>query len=90
MISEESWTALARKKERDWWSIDLESEEKELEVRCPWTVTKGDSMDPEGEVNHTVRRRNAIEGEEMLVKLKEHEMEVELEVDAGVPQSKEC
>ena len=35
-----------------------------------------------------VRRRNAIEGEELLVKLKEHEMEVELEVDAGVPQAK--
>ena len=52
VISEESWTALARKKERDWWSIDLEGEVEELEVGCPWTVTKGASMDPEGEMNH--------------------------------------
>ena len=25
-MCESSWTALARRKERDWWSIDLESE----------------------------------------------------------------
>ena len=41
-----SWTALAKEKERDWWSIDLQGEVEELEVGCPWTVTKGDSMDP--------------------------------------------
>ena len=34
-----------------------------------------------------VRPRSAIDGEEMLVKLKEHEMEVEMEVDAGVPRA---
>ena len=31
-ISEECWTALAKEKERDWWSIDLEGEVEELEV----------------------------------------------------------
>ena len=46
--SEASWTALAKDKARDWWSIDLEGEVEEPEVGCPWTVTKGDSMDPEG------------------------------------------
>ena len=40
--SEAPWTAQAKEKERDWWSIDLEGEVKELEVGCPWTVTKGD------------------------------------------------
>ena len=35
----------SKEKERDWWSIDLEGEVEELEVGCPWTVTKGDSMD---------------------------------------------
>ena len=39
-MSEASCTALAKEKERDWWSIDLESEVEELEVGCPWTVTK--------------------------------------------------
>ena len=48
-MSEASWTALAKEKERDGWSIDLESEVEELEVGCPWKVTKGDSMD---EMNH--------------------------------------
>ena len=31
-MSESSWTALARGKERDWWSIDLEGEVEKLEV----------------------------------------------------------
>ena len=52
VISEASWTALAKEKGRDWWSIDLEGEVEELEVECPWTTTKGDSMDPEGKMNH--------------------------------------
>ena len=34
-ISGESWTAPAKEKERDWWSIDLEGEVEELEVGCP-------------------------------------------------------
>ena len=43
---------LAKENERDWWSIDLEGGVEGLGVGCPWTVTKGDSMDPEGEMNH--------------------------------------
>ena len=32
-MSESSWTALAKGKERDWWSIDLEGEVEKLEGR---------------------------------------------------------
>ena len=46
--SESSWTALAKKKERDWWSVDLEGEVEKLEARSPWSVTDGDSVDPNG------------------------------------------
>ena len=38
-ISEESWTALAKEKERNWWSIDFGGEVEELEVGGPWTFT---------------------------------------------------
>ena len=39
-ISEESWTACAIEKERDYWcSIDLAGEVEELEVGGPWTST---------------------------------------------------
>ena len=31
-ISESSWTSLAKEKERDWWSVDLEGEMEKLEV----------------------------------------------------------
>ena len=31
-LSEYSWTALAKSKERGWWSIDLEGEMEKLEV----------------------------------------------------------
>ena len=87
--SEASWTAPAKAKERDWWSIDLEGEEPE--VGCPWTVNKGDSMDPEGEINHqSDGKKAAIEEEENLGTLKEDKMEVEMEVDAGVFTSREC
>ena len=86
--SESYWTAQAKGKERDWWSIDLEGEVEELEEGCPWTVTKGDSMDPEGEMNHkSDGKRAAIEEEENWGILKEDKMEVEMEVDAGVPQA---
>ena len=61
---------------------------EELEVECSWTVAKGDSMDPEGEMNHQSDcKKGAIEEEANLGKLKEDEMEVEMEVDAGVPQA---
>ena len=32
-MSESSWTALAKGKERDWWSIDLECEMEEEGLR---------------------------------------------------------
>ena len=87
-IPEAPWTALAKDKERYWWSIDLEGEMEKLEVGCPWTVTKGDSMDPAGEMNHQPDgKKAAIEEEKHLGKLKDDEMEVEMEVDAGVPQA---
>ena len=34
-MSESSWTALAKGKERDWWSIDLEGDVEKLEVLGP-------------------------------------------------------
>ena len=34
--SESFWTALAKEKERDWWSVDLEGEVEKLEVSDPW------------------------------------------------------
>ena len=52
-ISEESWTAFAIEKERDYWcSTDLAGEVEELEVGGPWTLPEGNSMDPDEEVYH--------------------------------------
>ena len=51
-MSESFWTALAKEKERYWWSIDLEGEMGKLEVRGPWSVTEGDTVEPKGEVGH--------------------------------------
>ena len=62
-MSESSWTALAKEKERDWWSIDLEGE-VELEEGGLWTVTRGDSMDPEGELSHRSDRKKAAKEEQ--------------------------
>ena len=57
---------------RDWWSIDLEGEVEEVEEGCPWMVTKGDSKDPEGEMNHqSDGKKAATEEEENLGILKE-------------------
>ena len=87
-ISEASWIALVKAKGRDWWSIDLEGEVEELEVGCPWTVTKGNSVDPEREMNdQSDGKKTAIEEEQNWGKLKEGEMEVEMEVEAGVAQA---
>ena len=87
-MSEASCTALAKEKERDWWSIDLESEVEELEVGCPWTVTKGDSMDPGGRrTTSQMAKRLQLKNKKIWEKLKDDEMEVEMEVDAGVPQA---
>ena len=47
-MSESFWTALAKEKERDWWSIDLEGEVEKREVRGPWSVTEGDFFGGQG------------------------------------------
>ena len=67
--SETSWTALAKGKERDWWSIDLEGEVEKLEVSGPWFGTKDDSVEPKEEMGHksdrakvTKRGRGQVEG----------------------------
>ena len=49
-MSETYWTALAKGKERDWWSIDLEGDVEKLEASGPWSGTKGDSVEPKGEM----------------------------------------
>ena len=58
-MSESSWTALAKRKERDCWSVDLEGKMVQLEVVGPWSGTEGGSMDPkavvvEGGEAHTI------------------------------------
>ena len=55
-MSESSWTALAKDKERDWWSTDLEGEVEKLEViEGPLSRSEGDSLDPNNEVGPQVR-----------------------------------
>ena len=54
-MSEASWTALAKAKERDWWSIDLEGDMEKLEVLGPWSGTVGGSVDPKRKVGNEVR-----------------------------------
>ena len=53
-VSESSWTALAKGKERDWWSVDLEGEIEKLEVVGHLTRTEGGSVDPKGKMGHLV------------------------------------
>ena len=80
-ISEESWTALAKEKERDLWSIDFGGEVEELEVGGPWTSTKGNSMDSEREVCHQPDgEKAAVEEGESVEILTRHVMEVGMEV----------
>ena len=55
--SESSWTALAKGKERDWWSIDLEGEMEKLEVTGPWSGTEGGSLDPQVSSDRSCKRR---------------------------------
>ena len=51
-MSESSWTALAKGKERDWWSIDLEGDMEKLEVVGPWSRTEGRSVDLTRKMGH--------------------------------------
>ena len=80
-MSESSWTALAKEKERDWCSIDLEGEVEKLEVRGPWSVTDGDSVEPKGEVGHKSDR--TMVAREEKEKLKEDEVEVDVDALQG-------
>ena len=57
--SESSWIALAKEKDRDWWSIDLEAEMEKLEVMSPWSGTEGGSVDPKGKMGHRSARTKA-------------------------------
>ena len=47
-MSESSWTAEAKEKERDWWSADLVGELEKLEVEGGFPGTEGGSVDPKG------------------------------------------
>ena len=80
-MSESSWTALAKGKERDWWSIDLAGEVEKLEERDPWSGTKGDSVEQKGEMGHKLDRTKVTREE--TEKLKEDEMEVEVDAPQG-------
>ena len=80
-MSESSWTSLAKGKERDWWSIDLEGEVEKLEVSGPWSGTKGDSAEPKGEVDRKSDRAKVTREEKE--KFKEDEMEVDVDALQG-------
>ena len=77
--SESSWTALAKEKERDWWSIDLEGEMEKLEVIGPWSGTEGGSMDPQGKMGCRSPWKAAREEREIL-------KEADMEVGGDMPQ----
>ena len=51
-MSVSSWTAVAKGKERGWWSIDLEGEMEKLEVVGPCSGTEGGSVDPKWKMGH--------------------------------------
>ena len=60
---ESSWNALAKVKERDWWSIDLEGEMENLEVIGPCSGIDGVSTDPKGKMGHrSARAKNSKSG----------------------------
>ena len=58
-MSQLFWTSLAKGKERDWWSVDLEGDKEKLEVAGCLSRTEGRSVDPKGKVGHWSARRNA-------------------------------
>ena len=64
-VSESSWTALAKGKERDWLSTDLDGEVEKLEVIGQWSGTDGGSLDPKGKMGHwSARIKSTEEGSE--------------------------
>ena len=76
-MSESSWTALAKGKDRDKWTIDLEGEVEKLEARGPWSGTEGDPVEFKGEVGHKSDRTKVTT--EDKGQLKEDEMEVDVD-----------
>ena len=80
-MSELSWASLAKGKERDWWSMDLEGDVEKLEVEGPWSVTEGNSVEPKGEVGHMPDRTKVAREEKE--KLKEDWMEVDVDASRG-------
>ena len=79
-MSESSRIALAKGKERDWWSIHLEGEMEKLEVVGPWCGTEGGSVDPKRKMGHRSARTNITKEES------EEPKGAEMEVDDAVPQ----
>ena len=52
---------------------------EELEVGGPWTLTEGNSIDPEGEMYHQPDGdKAAVEEEECMERLKNDEIEIEM------------
>ena len=63
-MSSPSWRSSSLRKERDWWSADLEGEMEKVEGS--FSVTAGGSMDPERKADHwstrTVLTKEESEG----------------------------
>ena len=65
VMSESSWTSLAKEKERDRWRAKLEGEMEKLEVEGGPSQTEGGSVGPNGKVGHwSVRIKNTKAGSE--------------------------
>ena len=79
-----SWMALAREKDRDWWSADLEDEMEKLEVEGGFSGAESGSMDPKVKVGHRSDRTTTTKEEGDEVKGAEYE-EQGMEVDEAVP-----
>ena len=62
-VSASSWTSLAKWKERDWWSVDLEGDMEKLEVEGFLSGTVGGSVDPKKEMGHWSARTTTTKKE---------------------------
>ena len=71
-MSESSWAAAAKGKERDWWSIDLEDEMEKLEVVGILSGIEGGSVDPKEMMGHRSawvekkQKKEKVESRKML------------------------
>ena len=85
-MSESTWTSLAKRKERDWWSVDLEGEMEKLEVVGLLSGTEGGSVDPKKKVGHwSARIETTKEGSEEPKGAENEKQEKEMEVDEATP-----